>query len=214
MRVHGHRDHRPVRPFWAGQPGGDHCAPLPSRRGSECGVALQPERAHSTSQVGCRGGGAADGPHPLEHRGHRQGPRPFPVLPGRLSRRGQHRGQEFGRRHAAAHLRCRCGPGRGADHQIGGLCHIETSLREACDDTYLPRISGSPAATTENQSNVASRLPREAGHCCRRPHGECAVSVWPLALVLECHACLPLACPDRLPSGRQHTQGMQHGGLA
>ena len=156
MRVDGHHDHRPVRPFRARQPGGDHCAPL-SRPGFEYGVALQPERAHRTLQIGCRGGGGADGPHPLEHRGHRQGRRPFPVLSDRLNRRGQHRGQQFGRRYTAAHLRCRGGPGRGADHQIGGLCHIETSFGQACDDTDLPRISGSPT-TTENQSNVVNHL--------------------------------------------------------
>jgi hypothetical protein len=49
--------------------------------------------------------------------------------------------------------------GRGADHQIGGLSHIETSFGQACDDTDKPRISGSPT-TTENQSNVVNHLPR------------------------------------------------------
>ena len=34
--------------------------------------------------------------------------------------------------------------GRGADHQIGGLCHIDASFGQACDDTNQPRISGSP----------------------------------------------------------------------
>ena len=136
----------------ARQPGGDHCAAL-SRPGSEYGVTLQPECAHRALQIGCRGGGGADGPHPLEHRGHRQGRRPPPVLSDRLNRRGQHRGQQFGRRYAAAHLRCRGGTGRGADHQIGGLCHIETRFGQAGDDPDLPRISGSPT-TTENQSNV------------------------------------------------------------
>ena len=48
MRVDGHHDHRPVRPFRARQPGGDYGAPL-SRPGLEYGVALQPERAHRTS---------------------------------------------------------------------------------------------------------------------------------------------------------------------
>ncbi|SEB32564.1 hypothetical protein SAMN04490220_0005 [Rhodococcus jostii] len=66
-------------------------------------------------------------------------------------------GQQFGRRYTVEHLRCRGGHGRGADHQIGGLCHIETSFDQACDGTDLPRISGSP--TTENQSNVVNHLP-------------------------------------------------------
>src|SRR5580700_5875010 len=47
--------------------------------------------------------------------------------------------------------------GRGADHQISGLCHIDASFGQACDDTDLPRISGSPT-TTENQSNVVNHL--------------------------------------------------------
>src|ERR1700733_3938134 len=80
---------------------------------------------------------------------------PFPVLSDRLNRRGQHRGQQLGRRYTAAHLRCRGGPCGGADHQIGGLCQIETSLGQARDDTDPPRISGSPA-TTENQSNIVN----------------------------------------------------------
>jgi hypothetical protein len=74
-----------------------------------------------------------------------------------LNRRGQHRSQQFGRRHTAAHLRCRGGTGRGADYQIGGLCHIETSFGQASDDADFPRISGSSTAT-ENQSDVVNHL--------------------------------------------------------
>jgi hypothetical protein len=48
--------------------------------------------------------------------------------------------------------------GRGADHQIGGLCHIQTTFGQACDDTDKPRISGSPT-TTENQSKAVKHLP-------------------------------------------------------
>jgi hypothetical protein len=81
----------------------------------------------------------------------------FPVLSDRSNRRGQHRGQQFARRYTAAHLRCRGGTGRGADHQIGGLCHIETSFGQACDDADLPRISGGPT-TTKDQSNVVNHL--------------------------------------------------------
>jgi hypothetical protein len=55
-------------------------------------------------------------------------------------------------------MRCRGGPGRSSDHQIGGLSHIETSFGQTCDDTDHPRISGGPA-TTENQSNVVNHLP-------------------------------------------------------
>jgi hypothetical protein len=104
---------------------------------------------------------------------------PCLVLPGRLDRRGQHRGQQFGRRYTAANLRCRGGAGRGADDQIGGLCHIEISFGQACDDPELPRLAGSPA-TTENQSNVVNYLRRERfvrlrhvspSHCSRSPHG-------------------------------------------
>ena len=71
--------------------------------------------------------------------------------------RGQHRGEQFGRRYAAAHLCCCGGTRRRADHQIGGLCHIETRFGQACDDPDLPGISGGPT-TTENQSNVVSHL--------------------------------------------------------
>jgi hypothetical protein len=42
-----------------------------------------------------------------------------------------------------------------ADYQIGGLCHIETSFGQACDDTDLPGISGSPT-TTEDQRDVVN----------------------------------------------------------
>ena len=82
---------------------------------------------------------------------------PFPTLSDRLNWRGQHRGQQFGRGYAAEHLRCRGGSGRGANHQISGLCHIKTSFGQACDETNLPRIPGSPT-TTENQRNVMNHL--------------------------------------------------------
>jgi len=54
---------------------------------------------------------------------------------------------------------CRRGcAGRGADHQISGLCHIDTGFGQSCDDTDRPGMSGGPAAT-ENQSNVFNHLP-------------------------------------------------------
>src|SRR5260370_30725986 len=117
--------------------------------------------------MGRGGGGGADGTHPLEHRGHRQGRRQFPALPDRLNRLGQHRSQQFGRWYTAAHPRCRGGTGRGADHQIGGLCQIETSLGQTCDDADLPRLSGSPT-TTENQSNIVNHRFRLPGVPCYR----------------------------------------------
>ena len=81
--------------------------------------------------------------------------------------RAMHRGQQFGWRYAASHLRCRGGPGRRADHQIGGLCHIDPSFGQSCDDTDRPCMSGGPT-TTENQSNVVNHLPTIAarGHSC------------------------------------------------
>ena len=84
-----------------------------------------------------------------------------------------------GPRYTAAHLRCRGGTGRGADHQIGGLCHIETSFGQACDDTDLPRISGSPT-TTEDQSNVVDHLPTISarGHSCPSKYQDRAL--WPV----------------------------------
>ena len=137
------------------------------RRGSEGGVALQAERAHRTLQIGCRDGGSADGPHPLEHRGHRRARWSRPVLSDRWNRLRQNRSQQFGWRYAAAHLRCRVGPGRRADHQIGGLGHIDASFGQSCDDTDRPCMSGGPT-TTENQSNVFNHLPTIAarGHSC------------------------------------------------
>jgi hypothetical protein len=98
-----------------------------------------------------------------------------------LERRGQYRGQQFGRRYTAAHLRRCRGPGRGADHQISGLCHIETGFGQASDDTDLPRISGS-SATAENQSNIVNHLPTISarGHSCpslfMRHFTGCAIS--------------------------------------
>jgi hypothetical protein len=64
-------------------------------------------------------------------------------------------------------LRCRVGPGRRADHQIGGLSHIDARFGQSCDDTDRPCMSGGPT-TTENQSNVFSHLPTIAarGHSC------------------------------------------------
>ena len=64
---------------------------------------------------------------------------------------------------AAAHLRCRGGPGRGADHQVRSVSQVETSLREAGDDTDLPRVSGSPS-TTEDKSNVLSHRHTMSAH--------------------------------------------------
>ena len=91
----------------------------------------------------------------------------LPVLSDRLNRRRQNRSQQFDRRYAASHMRCRSCPGRGADHQIGGLCHIEASFGQSCDDTDKPRMSGGPT-TTENQSNVVNHLPTilVRGHFC------------------------------------------------
>jgi hypothetical protein len=73
--------------------------------------------------------------------------------PRELNPRREHRGDQIGRRYAAAHLRCRNGTGRGADHPVGRLGHVEASFGQACDDTDRPRISGG-ATATENQSNV------------------------------------------------------------
>jgi hypothetical protein len=60
---------------------------------------------------------------------------------------------------------CRCGHAppqlrrtEVADHQISGLCHIDTSFGQSCDDTDRPRMSGGPT-TAENQSNVFNHLP-------------------------------------------------------
>ena len=136
------------------QPGGNHGAVL-SGRGSEYRVALQSECAHRTLNIGCGAGGGGDGSHSLEHRCHRQGRRSFAVPSARLNPRREHRGDQIGRRYAAAHLRCRNGTGRGADHHVGRLGHVEASFGQACDDTDRPRISGGATATaTENQSNV------------------------------------------------------------
>jgi hypothetical protein len=66
--------------------------------------------------------------------------------------------QQFGWRYAAAHLRCRGGPGRRANHQIGDLGHIDASFGQSCDDSDRPCMSGGPT-TTENQSNVFNHLP-------------------------------------------------------
>ena len=134
------------------QPGGNHGAVL-SGRGSEYRVALQSECAHRTLKIGCGGGGGGDGSHSLEHRCHRQGRRSFAVPSARLNPRREHRGDQIGRRYAAANLRCRNGTGRGADHHVGRLGHVEASFGQACDDTDRPRISGG-ATATENQSNV------------------------------------------------------------
>jgi hypothetical protein len=43
------------------------------------------------------------------------------------------------------------------NHHIGRLSQIEASFGQACDDAYLPSVSGSPPAT-ENQSKVVSHL--------------------------------------------------------
>jgi hypothetical protein len=132
------------------------------------GVALQAERAHRTLQIGCRDGGSADGPHPLEHRGHRRARWRRPVLSDRWNRLRQNRSQQIGWRYAAAHLRCRGGPGRRADHQIGGLGHIDASFGQSCDDTDRPCMSGGPT-TTENQSNAVNHLPTIAAQGHSRP---------------------------------------------
>jgi hypothetical protein len=90
----------------------------------------------------------------------------LPVLSDRWNRLRQNRSQQFGWRYAAAHLRCRGGPGRRADHQIGGLGHIDASFGQSCDDTDRPCMSGGPT-TTENQSNVFSHPTILArGHFC------------------------------------------------
>ena len=202
MRVDGHHDHRPFRPFVARQPGGDHGAVL-SRRRSEYGVALQPECAHRTLEIGRRGGGGGDGPHPLEHRGHRQGRRTLADLSDRLHRPRQHRGEHFGRWYAAAQLCCRGGTGRRADHHIGGLCHIETRFGEACDDADLPGISGS-ATTTENQSNVMSHLRvRRTSRRVRREGLSLAPSRWERVLKLR-HVLVPFRASEmRAPEDRR-----------
>lgn len=46
--------------------------------------------------------GGGDGSHALEHPGHWQGRRLFAVPSGRLNPRREHRGEQFGRRYAAA----------------------------------------------------------------------------------------------------------------
>ena len=152
MGVDGDHDHRPGRPFMTRQPGGDHGAVL-SGRGSEHRVTLQSECAHRTLKIGGGGGGGGDGSHSLEHRCHWQGRRPFAVASARLNPWREHRGEQIGRRYAAAHLRCRDGTGRGADHHVGRLGHVKASFGQACDDTDRPRISGG-ATATENQSRV------------------------------------------------------------
>ncbi|WP_246672779.1 MULTISPECIES: hypothetical protein [unclassified Mesorhizobium] len=157
-RVDGHHDHRPFRPFMARQSGGDQRAPLFGHFRSEFGIALQSECAHRPLQIGCRGSGGGNRTHPLEYTIHRR-QRRLTARSGRLNRqRGQHRGQQFARRYAAAHLHYRIGACRGSDHQIGGLRQIDTSFGEARDDADQPGISGGPA-TTENKSNVANHQP-------------------------------------------------------
>ena len=91
----------------------------------------------------------------------------MPVLSDQSNRRRQYRGQQFGWRYAAAHLRCRGGPRRCADHQIGRLGHIDASFGQSSDDTDRPCMSGG-STTTKNQSNAFGHLPPilAQGHFC------------------------------------------------
>jgi hypothetical protein len=91
-----------------------------------------------------------------------------PVRSDGWNRLRQNRGEQIGGRYAAAHLRCRGGAGRRADHQIGGLGHIDASFGQSGDDANRPCMSGG-ATTTENQCNVfMNHLPTIAagGRCC------------------------------------------------
>jgi hypothetical protein len=58
----------------------------------------------------------------------------------------------------------------GSTHTIavGGLCHIDASFGQSCDDTDRPCMSGGPT-TTENQSNVFNHLPTIAARGHSRP---------------------------------------------